>query len=234
MNELNHQQQIVLIVASSMEVYSKDLTDGAMDIWVNILNKFDIDVIKHAFTVYLAMGKNGHFAPLPADIIKIITGGNEALSETAWTAVERAIRSTGGSPSVVFPDPIIHRVIFDLGGWTKTCEVSTRELPFLAIDFKKRYENYLNRGIIPQYPSRLTGSSELSCLEYGIEQQIVRLGREEDCKRVEMNGVTDDEVHAIAYSRPLDNLMISIVNKIDEKEAIDFQCQADSKLIEQS
>ena len=57
----------------------------------------------------------------------------------AWTQVATAIREVGAYHSVIFANPLIHRVIRDMGGWIALCHSKTTDLPFRAREFETRY-----------------------------------------------------------------------------------------------
>ena len=81
--------------------------------------------------------------PSPAEWVKAIDGDAASKSLVAWTEIITAIRQVGHYESVVFADPLIHRVINDMGGWIFLCQQSERELVFLQKEFERRYRNYM-------------------------------------------------------------------------------------------
>ena len=128
--------QVIDIISNSLSIYNETLTKQSAGVWLASLMRFDIGDIKHAFNVYIQTSERGHFSPKPSDIVNTITGGNADVAKVAWSLVERSIRSIGGDRTVIFQDPLIHKVIYDLGGWAKVCGLETeKDLSFLSHDF---------------------------------------------------------------------------------------------------
>lgn len=85
----------------------------------------------------------GQFFPKPADIIRFLEGSAQTRALQAWSLVERAIREIGAYQSLAFEDCLIHAVIEEMGGWIKLCTVSLKELPFVSLEFQRRYQGFV-------------------------------------------------------------------------------------------
>lgn len=215
----NKQSEIISLVSNSLSIYNETLTKQSMHVWLTSLMRFDIRDIRHAFNVYIQTSERGHFSPKPSDIVNTITGGNSDVAKVAWSVVERSIRSIGGDLTVIFQDPIIHRVIYDLGGWAKMCSTETeRDMSFLANDFENRYRGYMNRGVIPKYPNRLIGRAENSLRAYGHDwrSQLEIIGDLEKCQAVYRGGVQPEAISELAYSPNFGSLAKAFIEKQDE------------------
>lgn len=148
------------MLENTFEIFDKQISKAKLEIYFDVLRRFELSDVKTAITAHLNNPESGRFVPKPADIILHIDGGTQTRALNAWTKVERAIRCVGHYPSVVFDDSLIHAVVADMGGWCKINAVSNKELPFLAKEFQNRYQGYSLRGQVPDYPRRLIGLEE--------------------------------------------------------------------------
>jgi hypothetical protein len=103
---------------------------------------------------------SGQWCPKPADVVKMLQGSTKDSANSAWSSVDYAIRTRGDQYSVVFDDPLIHRVVEDMGGWIKLCRTDSEQYPFTQNEFVNRYRGYKMRGEVPPYPSKLIGTPE--------------------------------------------------------------------------
>lgn len=216
------EEQIVDLLTASLSVYNENLSDQIISVWLASLMRFDIHEIKHAFNIYIQTSERGHFSPKPSDIVNIITGGNADVAKVAWSLVERSIRSIGGDMTVIFNDPLIHRVIYDIGGWANICSAeSERDLDFIARDFETRYRGYMCRGIIPKYPNRLIGRSENSVREYGLKWQryLSVVGDINECKKVFYGGIKPENIAELSYRQSAGNLARAFIENKNAQEA---------------
>lgn len=143
-----------------MSFYGKDLSRFALDVWWAALERYDLAAVTQAFNRWLANPDQGSFAPKPADVIRMLAGSTQDKAFAAWAKVDRAVRSVGCYASVAFDDPIIHRVIHDMGGWVGLGQKTEDEWPFVARNFENIYRGYAARGEVPDYPAVLIGVAE--------------------------------------------------------------------------
>jgi hypothetical protein len=143
-------------------MYRQKFEPRLTQIWFNALSNYTFQDIEVALNRHLLNPESGRYVPLPADVVRVLDGGTGVQAASAWTKVEQAIKRVGPWRTVIFDDPIIHRVIEDMGGWTKMNDHATMEdLKFAGIDFGKRYQGYvLKGGIVQDYPAKLLGYAE--------------------------------------------------------------------------
>ena len=159
MNESDNEQFLSCLIGAA-EIAGKELSPQAMKLYWEILKKYDISDVVQGFMSHASNPDTGQFMPKPADIIKAIDGGGESRSMIAWSKVERAIRVVGPYQTVVFDDPIIHKVLSDMGGWVGFGSIEEKEMPFKANEFNKRYIGYTMKTDL-QYPKKLIGIAEI-------------------------------------------------------------------------
>lgn len=147
-------------ISGVMAFYNKNLSKFELDTWWAVLKQYNLEAIQEAFSRHLANTDNGQFFPKPADIIRMLEGSTQDTSLIAWTKVDNALRSTGTYSSICFDDPLINKVLHDMGGWIPFGTKSNDEWPFVAKEFQTRYRGYKSRSMIPDYPSHLIGMAE--------------------------------------------------------------------------
>lgn len=125
------------------EIYNRKLSSFLFQTYWNCLKKYSYDVFESTLWNFL---KNPNYArgnfPSPADWVRAIEGDAESKSLSAWTEIIKAIRQVGHYESVMFTDPLIHRIISDMGGWIFLCQQPERELIFLQKEFERRYRSH--------------------------------------------------------------------------------------------
>jgi hypothetical protein len=140
-------------------LYGKILHEAVLAIWWQALKHCAFNEVRAALNAHVANPDKGQFMPKPADVMAYLQGSTESQALQAWAQVAEAIRDFGAYTSVIFPDPLIHRVIRDMGGWIALCQSKTSELPFRVREFEKRYRAWV---IHPPAgcPRQLTGILE--------------------------------------------------------------------------
>lgn len=141
------------------ELYGRALSQRLIALYWQVLKQFDWIDVRKAFQAHVTHPDVGQFFPKPADIVRLIEGGGETRALVAWTKVEKAIEQVGIYQSVVFDDPLIHRVLEDMGGWVEVCSLTLERLPFSAREFQKRYMGYVLKKP-ERYPKYLWGLFE--------------------------------------------------------------------------
>lgn len=142
------------------ELYGRPVSDPVAGLWWDALKGYDIDAVETAFSRHLQSPDTGQFMPKPADIIRMLAGTSIDAAMVAWTKVDRAVREIGPYASVTFDDPIVMRVLQEMGGWIQLGDKRDDEWPFVGNEFRTRYQNYRSRGETPECPSRLLGLAE--------------------------------------------------------------------------
>lgn len=152
-------------------LYDKQLSTILLDVWWEALQPYTLQEVTRALTVHVRNPDTGQYLPKPADVIKALRGTSANTAQSAWTKVDGAIRKVGSYRSVAFDDPIIHRVIQDMGGWIKLNKITNEELPFVQREFENRYRGFSVTGEIPEYPRILVGIAE----DYN-KREAIRIG----------------------------------------------------------
>lgn len=149
-----------MALSACAELYGKTVSEGAMSLWWQVLQRFDIDAVERAFCEAVESPDSGQFMPRPADLVKRLEGTSADRSLIAWGKVLDAMQRVGAYQSVVFDDGAIHGAISDMGGWAAICRSETDELPFTQKRFCDLHRAYSARPDMP-YPARLVGDHEL-------------------------------------------------------------------------
>lgn len=185
-------EQFVALLQSTMDLYGKELGKGAIYLWWASLERFDYPAVRAAMSAWAQNPDQGQFAPLPANIIRMIEGSTGDRGLMVWSKVEAAIRCVGHYRSIAFDDPIIHRVIEDMGGWIRLASTpSEKDLEFQAKEFVRRYQAIaLAGGPKQDYVPYLVGESEATKNRNGFKHDdpLALVGREELVRLVMQNG----------------------------------------------
>ena len=182
------------------EIYGKPFGDAVSRIWWDALQRFDIDAVEAAFKRHIASPDTGQFQPKPADVIRMLEGTSIDVAQVAWAKVDKAVRSVGPYASVTFDDPIIQRVLSDMGGWILLCGKRDDEWPFIANEFRTRYHGYRSKGgALEEFPRVLIGlvESENAQLGYAAREHVL-IGDEKKAQLVFAKG---GEQAAIGFQR---------------------------------
>jgi hypothetical protein len=154
------------------------------------LRKYDIEDIESAIHRHLANPDTGQFLPKIADIVRMIDGSTQDSAARAWSVLEEGLQRVGTYRDIVFADPIIHRVVHDMGGWISLGQKNVKEWPFVAKEFQERYRAYRGRGETPEYPKVLSGTVNGSNRSGGYALEPPEyFGPRDACLAVERGGV---------------------------------------------
>jgi hypothetical protein len=148
-----------LALTACAELHGKTVSEGALTLWWQSLQRFDIEQVLRAFSAVIQDPDGGQFMPKPADLIRRLDGSASDRSLIAWGRVHEAMARVGAYKSVDFGDRAIHAAITDLGGWPNLCRSTIDELPFTQKRFCDAYRAYTNRPDI-EAPLRLAGQHE--------------------------------------------------------------------------
>lgn len=172
------------------EMYGRRASPELLEIYFGALKAYGLADLQHAANHHALDPDAGQFMPKPADFVRHIDGSKETRAMRAWTCVERAVRQVGPYASVVFDDPISHRVIEDMGGWIDLCNTpNEKDLEFRANEFGKRYQGYVLQGGVAEYPAQLIGHEEADCNRYQKPAPLPRLiGDPQKAKQVLLQG----------------------------------------------
>jgi hypothetical protein len=144
-------------LAGVLSFYDKAVSAFVLDAWWAAMKRYELAEVVDAFNRHLANPDKGHFTPRPADITAMLQGSSQDGALRAWAKVDRALREKGPYRDVVFDDPLIHRVLTDMGGWVALSKKGDDEWPFVAKEFENRYRGFSVRSETPEYPRKLIG-----------------------------------------------------------------------------
>ncbi len=180
------------------DYFGKPLTPGVIAVYWQGLRDLEIGELRAALNAHAQNPDSGMFMPKIADIRKMVGGTTQDSALVAWSKVDRAVRVVGTYADVVFDDPIIHRVIRDMGGWIALGGKSEDEWPFVAKEFETRYRGFRMRSEVPPYEPVMIGIAGAQNRRLGMPVQQPRLiGDQSACQRVQIGG-TDRPLLEIA------------------------------------
>lgn len=210
-------QKFKNLVADVHAFYQRDISSFALSVWWGAMKPFDYDAISSAFTRHGMNPDTGQFMPKPADIVKMLQGSTMDSAFCAWSKVDRAMRHIGTYPDVVFDDPLIHRVIQDMGGWTWFNNKKEDEWPFVARDFENRYRGFKLSGQLPEYPPLLIGITTSYNSSNGHKSMPpILIGEIEKAKRVMFGGTNKP---MIGFTQALASVTAEILHLADKRDA---------------
>ena len=79
------------MMLATMEIYSKQPSKMAIQMYWNVLDRFTIEQVEHGLKAHLNDPEQGKFQPKPADIIRHIEGSKGDRDAAASFAWQRAI-----------------------------------------------------------------------------------------------------------------------------------------------
>ncbi len=171
------------------EQYGKPISEGAKILYWQGLIDFELSAVQQALYRHIRNPDNGMFMPKIADIVRMLQGSTQDSALAAWAKVDQAVRKVGTQVSVAFDDPLIHKVLQDMGGWLALGQKSEDDWPFVAKEFENRYRGFKSRGEKPEYPKKLIGLYDATNLHQGFkETEPVLIGNKESAQQVLLGG----------------------------------------------
>lgn len=158
------------LITGLAQTFHTPISAADLENYWRLLGNFSLASIEQAIVTYCRSPNAHRFLPKPGELVAIVQGDSAAQALLAWSKVARAIRVVGAYRSVVFDDPLIQAVIWDMGGWQALCAMSIKDEPFRAREFEKRYMHYLIRPPT-SYPRQLTGITDAVNAARGYIQQ---------------------------------------------------------------
>lgn len=187
-SELIEFSKTLLAVA---DYYGKELSENVVDVYWNGLREYDLPAVQKALWAHARNPDSGQFMPKIADVAKMLQGRTDDQAAVAWSKVNQAVRRVGTYQCVVFDDPIVHRVISDMGGWVYLGGKDEKEWPFVAREFENRYRGYRTRDELPEYPPVLIGIANAHNSQQGFRQNPpILIGDERKANTVRLGGTT--------------------------------------------
>jgi hypothetical protein len=151
--------RFVQVLVGVADYYDRELSETSIAVYWTGLKRYDLKAVERAFFNHTQSPDNGKFMPKVADISLMLEGTSTDSAYLAWTKAENAVKRCGSYQDVVFDDWIIHRVIFDMGGWIALCSKTEKEWPFIGREFEQRYRGYSIKRVTEQYPQILIGQA---------------------------------------------------------------------------
>lgn len=148
-------------------MYGREMTPGVLSLYWQGLRHLDLAAVREALNRHVANPDTGQFMPKIADVNRMIGGTTQDAAVLAWAKVDKAVRMVGTYEDVAFDDPLIHRVISDMGGWVWLGSQSEDEWPFIGRRFEAAYRACKARSEVPEYPTSLTGISNAQNAQNG-------------------------------------------------------------------
>ena len=183
--------QFAAMMNALAEYYNREISEGLMGMYWQGLEHHDLSAVREAMNRHMQNPESGQFFPKIADIARMLTGTSSDRALQAWAKVDQAVRRVGTYADVVFDDPVIHRVLHEMGGWIAMGEKTEDEWPFVAKEFENRYRGYAARSERPEYPPVLIGLAGAHNRKGGHETQPPMLIGDADTARAVMAGGTD-------------------------------------------
>lgn len=186
------------MVGAITELYGRAASEFAITIWWGALRQYDLAAVRQAFDRHVRNPDTGQFAPKPADLIRMMGGTTQDSALVAWSKVDRALRVVGPYRSVVFDDPLIHRVLVEMGGWVSLGAKTEHEWPFVGKEFENRYRGYRMRNERPDYSPVLVGMSEAQNQRAGFGVEPPMMIGDQKLAALVMAGGTSQQIIAMA------------------------------------
>ncbi len=196
------------LIKAVAEYYGKPITSpDLITIYWNGLRDLNLAELRLALNLHLQNPDSGQFMPKIADIRRMIDGGTQDAAMLAWAKVDRAVRQIGVYVDIVFDDPLIHAVLYEMGGWAKFATTKESDWPHIEREFVSRYRFHKTRMAIPEYPSVLRGISNTENLAKGLPEEPPRFfGDTATCERVRQGGTSVARIGAIHIAPRIGNI----------------------------
>lgn len=159
------------ILTGIADYYGKELSTGNLGLYWEGLRQYDLEAVEKALWAHTQNPDTGQWMPKIADVTKMLLGRTTDQAALAWAKVDSAVRRVGGYSDVVFDDALIHRALFDMGGWLSLMSKTEDDWPFVAREFENRYRGYRMRGEVPEYPPVLIGMANAHNGKEGLRTQ---------------------------------------------------------------
>jgi len=182
-------KRFATLLAGIADYYGKELSNGVIALYWQGLQAYDIEAVEKALWEHTQNPDAGQFMPKIADITRTMQGRTQDQAAIAWAKVDAAVRRIGSYADVVFDDPLIHRVIVEMGGWIWLGTQVEHEWPFIAKRFEAMYRGYRVRGELPEYPPALIGlANAYNALEGYTAQTAMLVGDPHKAHTVQLGG----------------------------------------------
>jgi hypothetical protein len=168
-------KRFATLLTGIADYYGKELSNSIIGLYWQGMLAYDIEAVEKALWEHTQNPDAGQFMPKIADITRTMQGRTQDQAAIAWGKVDAAVRRIGSYADVVFDDPLIHRVIVEMGGWIWLGQQVEHEWPFIAKRFEAMYRGYRMRGELPEYPPALIGLANAYNAREGYAAQTAML-----------------------------------------------------------
>lgn len=183
--------------------YGKSVDPIMIQHYWEALKSFSFKEVDRAFKCHACHPIKSDFMPRVGNLMRWLSGHPESRALQAWSKVCEAIHTEGCSDSVAFDDALIHATIHQMGGWAMLGQMTTKELPFRAQEFMKRYQYHIEEPPL-RYPKYLMGSTEQFNRSAGyFEISVKLLGDPVKAENVIKNGG-----HSFLEARRVDGVLL--------------------------
>lgn len=189
------------LLSITAEQYGKTLSKGLIGLYWQALQKYDLAAVRASLSAHITNPDTGQFMPKVADIVRAIAGRTEDRALIAWSAVDDAARKIGPYRDVAFDDPIIHRVLADMGGWIALGSKTEEEWTWVEKEFVTRYRGILTAAAPSlEYPAVLRGiaSAQNEAESQARAEPVVCIGNPAAARRV-IEGGSERAGRAITF-----------------------------------
>ena len=153
------------------ELFEREATESLGGMYYDQLKDMSDDEFRSAINK-VCQSVTFHKMPLPAEIRQSAFGKLEDRATLALVKVERAVREVGGYSTIIFDDPIIHKVIssFD-NGWIGICDMTVEEWTWARKDFVRMYQAF-SAGGFQSVPHKLIGRIQFDNESRGFQSKF--------------------------------------------------------------
>lgn len=201
--QLSDYDQFDQMMQAIAGMYAREMTPGLLSLYWQGLKHLDLAAVRDALNRHVANPDTGQFMPKIADVNRMLAGTTQDSALMAWAKVDRAVRQVGTYEDVVFDDPIIHRVLADIGGWVWLGMQTEEEWPFIAKQFENRYRAYKGRNETPDYRPVLTGMANAHNSMGGFAANPPRLLGDPHKAQAVLNGGTNKPLLQVTTAREM-------------------------------
>lgn len=157
-HEKESKKRFAALFSGLADYYGAEISKASLGLYWQGLRQYDYNAIEKACWAHTQLpDEAGRWMPKVSDLNKMLAGRTSDQGQIAWSKVDRAVRVTGPHWDVAFDDPIIHRVIADMGGWIQINSHDDKNWPFVAKEFITRYQAFRMTGDIPPHERYLIG-----------------------------------------------------------------------------
>jgi len=201
LDTVEEKRRFLALFTGLSDYYNIELSKAVIGLYWEGLKQYDYQAIEKAAWAHTqSPDENGRWMPKISDLTKVLQGSTKDQASLAWSKVDRAIRTVGTYTDVAFDDPLIHRVIQDMGGWVHIGSKDDDAWPFVAKEFENRYRGYKMKDEKPDYPRKMVGIASSQNGAQGIQFNAgtVLIGDEQKAIAVIKGG---SESAAISFTR---------------------------------